>query len=124
MSKRIEVTTEMLVGPCPARWRTPPRFGIPEHPRDGTPVVIVGAPVPRGETNALWVGYVLTPVYEGQMVEWAPLSCFVVDEGAWRTMLEPHLPAIRAEVERKAQEADAEHRKQKARDLSALLRNG
>jgi hypothetical protein len=120
----IAVTADMLAGgrPLHARWRTPPRYGIAEHPRDGTPLLIVSEAVPRGETGALWVGYVLTPPHDGQPVEWAPLGCFLVDEEVWAAMLEPHLPAIRAEAERRVREADAEHRRQKVRDLSALLR--
>jgi hypothetical protein len=120
----IAVTADMLAGgrPLHARWRTPVRYGIAEHPRDGTPLLIVSEAVPRGETSALWVGYLLTPPHDGQPVEWAPLGCFVVDEDAWAAMMEPHLPAIRAEAERRVREADAEYRRQKARDLSALLR--
>jgi hypothetical protein len=122
----ISVTADMLTGgrPLHARWRTPARYGIAEHPRDGTPLLIVSEAVPRGETGALWVGYVLTPPHDGQQVEWAPLGCFVVDEDAWAAMMAPHLAAIRVETEHQVREADAAHRRQKARDLSALLRGG
>jgi hypothetical protein len=124
----VQVPVEMLKGGRPLRavWQTPPRYGIPEHPRDGSKVTIVSEPAPRGETGALWVDYVTTPTYGAgyQQVECAPLTCFVLDEEAMEQLLLDHLPEIRAEVERRVIEAQEEHRRQKARDLSALLRDG
>jgi hypothetical protein len=68
--------------PLRAVWHTPPRYGIPERPRDGTEVIVTGAPVPRGETGALWAPYLL-PGSWGE--DWAPLTCL-------------HLPLTRPEA--------------------------
>jgi hypothetical protein len=122
------ITADMLTGGRPLRavWCTPERYGIAEHPPDGTTVTIVGEPVPRGETGALWVDYVLTPTYGAgyQTVDCAPIGCFVLDAKAIDQLLIEHFPEVRAEVERRVSEAREEHRRQKARDLSAMLRDG
>lgn len=56
-------------------WRTPPRYGIPEHPRDGAEGVVLGAPVPRGETDALFAPTSGLAWAE----EWLPISALWLD---------------------------------------------
>jgi hypothetical protein len=121
----MQVAVEMLKGGRPLRavWRTPLRYGLPS-PRDGAKVTIVGEPVPRGETGTLWVDFVLTPTHGAgyQTVDCAPIECFVLDNEAIDHLLIDHFPELRAEVVRRVSEAREAHRRQKARDLSAMLR--